>query len=83
MKNPIVRRIGDGGNTASVAKNSCPDFFELENGDFAIIGTDMTEQYKDRLPGDAAIADYERLVVVPRNLILSAKRDIPEKEMLI
>ena len=59
---------------------SCPDVFELSSGDFAVIGTDATEDHELRasLPADAGIAPYERIVVVSRATLLHAKRDIPD-----
>jgi hypothetical protein len=52
--------------------------FELSTGDFAVIGTDVTETLERKLPPDAARADYERIVVVSRETLLAAKRDIPD-----
>jgi hypothetical protein len=57
---------------------SCPDIFELSTGDFAIIGTDATDSLEAILPAGAARADYERIVVITRETLLSAKRDIPD-----
>lgn len=72
----IIRRLGIGAK-ASSGRNSCPDFFELENGDFAIIGKDMTDELKGNLPDDAGCNHDERIIVVPRVIITSAKQDIP------
>jgi hypothetical protein len=57
---------------------TCPDVFELSNGDFAVIGTDMTDKLEFKLPSDAARADYERIVVISRATLLAAKADIPD-----
>ncbi|MCX4882904.1 MULTISPECIES: hypothetical protein [unclassified Streptomyces] len=57
---------------------SCPDLFELSDGAFAVIGTDRTEELDALLPADAARADYERIVVITRDTLLRAKRDIPD-----
>lgn len=57
---------------------SCPDLFELSDGNFAVIGTDRTEDLEASLPPDAARADYERIVVITRDTLLRAKRDIPD-----
>jgi hypothetical protein len=57
---------------------TCPDLFELSDGNFAVIGTDRTEELDALLPDDAARADYERIVVITRYTLLRAKRDIPE-----
>jgi hypothetical protein len=58
--------------------STCPDIFELANGDFAVIGTDATATLDGRLPADAGRADYERIVVISRETLLRAKADIPD-----
>ncbi|WP_147943193.1 MULTISPECIES: hypothetical protein [Microbispora] len=57
---------------------SCPDIWELSNGDIAIIGRDLTHAYADRLPWGVSVGDDERLVVIPRTMIVAAKPDIPD-----
>ncbi|WP_028647125.1 hypothetical protein [Nocardiopsis sp. CNT312] len=75
-----LRRLGASpralGNTNNV--RGCPDIWELDNGDIAVIGRDLTDHYADLLPADAAVDDDERLVVIPRNVLVSAKADIPD-----
>lgn len=58
--------------------DTCPDIFELSDGNYAVIGTDATELLDPRLPSDAARADYERIVVISRETLLRAKGDIPD-----
>lgn len=75
----IVRRIGASPRErGSVGGQSCPDIFELEDGSFAVIGTDKTEHLDASLPTDASRADYERIVVITRDTLLRAKADIPD-----
>lgn len=50
----------------SRVNNDCPDIWELDNGDIAIVGRDMTTTFADRLPDDVRISADERLVVIPR-----------------
>jgi hypothetical protein len=57
---------------------SCPELWELDNGDVAVIGTDLTSMYRDRLPPGVSIDAGEGLVVIPRSTIVSAKVDIPD-----
>ncbi len=57
---------------------NCPDIWELENGDFAVIGIYTTET-RDRLPKTASCGPDERIVRIPSNLLVNAKRDIPDK----
>lgn len=58
--------------------SGCPDIWELDNGDIAVIGRDLTDAYARRLPPEAALAEDERLVIIPRNTLISAKADIPD-----
>lgn len=76
----IVRRLGktprELGNTND--DETCPDIWQLDNGDIAVIGRDLTSAYRSRLPADAHIAEGERLVVIPSNTLSAAKPDIPD-----
>lgn len=76
----ILRRIGpdphaDGKNTA--AARGCPDIFELNNGDFAIIGIDITEAAVPQLPPTASCGPDERVIRLPRKTLVLARPDIP------
>ena len=74
----IVRRLGlSPRERGSLTNATCPDIFELSNGDFAIIGTDRTDELKGGLPADAGVADYEWIIVVSRATIVAARADIP------
>jgi hypothetical protein len=55
----------------------CPDIWELENGDIAVIGRDLTTSLGTRLPAGVSISLDERLVVIPRSMLIAAKKDIP------
>ncbi len=74
------RRIGppphDGNDSSGM--NSCPDIWELESGDFAIIGVDKTVEFTPHLPADAFVDPGERIVVLPRHVLVKARENIPE-----
>ena len=55
----------------------CPDIFELEDGDFAIIGADITAA-AGQLPPSAGCGPDERIVRIPRKTLVQAKHDIPD-----
>jgi hypothetical protein len=84
MNVPIkfLRRIGDDPH-ANGAKSSgcsgCPDIWEIEGGDFAVIGIDITHIAASKLPPTAGCGPDERIVRLPRNLLVNAKRDIPDR----
>ncbi len=73
----ITRRLGASpSERGSLGNASCPDLFELNDGRFAVIGTDMTAELDEALPSDASRAEYERIVVITRETLLRAKDDI-------
>ncbi|MFF0109071.1 hypothetical protein [Streptomyces hirsutus] len=75
----IVRRIGTPPSARGSATGAnCPDIFELSDGRFAVIGTDVTEDLESKLPGDASRGAYERIVAVTRETLIHAKVDIPD-----
>ncbi|HLU98522.1 MAG TPA: hypothetical protein VKZ89_16950 [Thermobifida alba] len=73
------RRIGppphEGGESAAV--NSCPDIWELDSGDFAVIGFERTAQLLPHLPPDAFVDPGEAIVVLPRSVLVKARENIP------
>lgn len=76
-----LRRIGpdphqDGAQTPAL--QGCPDIFELENGDFAIVGRDVTFKIAADLPPGASCGPDERIITIPRKTLVQAKRHIPE-----
>jgi len=74
----FMRRLGPGpvaGHCAAAV--GCPDVWELETGDFAVIGVRASTQIKAKLPSSAGCGPDEELVVIPRALLVGAKRDIP------
>jgi hypothetical protein len=76
----FLRRLGKSshelGQTSGNA--SCPDIWELDNGDVAVIGHDLTATYEARLPDGVSIDPGERLVIIPRKTLVAAKKDIPD-----
>lgn len=74
----IIRRLGTPPSLrGSVSGQNCPDIFELTDGDFAVIGTDVTSTLEPRLPADVTLGESGRIVVVTRETLIHAKADIP------
>lgn len=80
----VVRRVGTPPKMrGSSTELTCPDIFELSDGRFAVIGTDMTAELDGCLPGDAARGPRERIVVISRETLLDAMPDPAVVEALI
>jgi hypothetical protein len=78
----ILRRLGPdphANGAKTVALNGCPDIFELESGEFAIIGSDITELSSKHLPPSASCGPDERIIRIPRKTLVLAKSDIPNE----
>ncbi len=78
----ILRRLGPdphANGQSTPALNGCPDVFEMEDGDFAIIGIDVTHEVESHLPPTAGCGPDERIVRVPRRILIAAKSDIPNR----
>jgi hypothetical protein len=82
MLSMFVKRLGPDphANGAQCSGcDGCPDIWELDNGDFAIIGIDITAAAITKLPPTAGCGPDERIVQLPRNLLVNAKRHIPDR----
>lgn len=78
----FLRRIGPdphANGQQTPALQNCPDIWELADGDFAIIGIDITDQAQTVMPPSAGCGPDERVVRVPRRILVDAKADIPAK----
>lgn len=64
---------------ASAAASGCPDIWELDTGDFAVIGVDVTSDLLPQLPDDASCGPDERIVFVDRHVLVNARDDIPNQ----
>jgi hypothetical protein len=75
-----TRRLGktpaERGDTTDVSGS--PDILELDDGAFAVIGVDITDEIGTRPLLDARCAANERIVWISRRTLISAKKDIPE-----
>ena len=79
MNITFTHRIGpdphaNGQETSSA--NGCPDIWELADGDFAVIGPDITANVP-QLPPTAGCGPDERIIRLPRRILVDARSSIP------
>lgn len=76
----FAHRMGKSPSELGITRDNvdCPDMWQLDNGDVAVIGRDLTAAYSSRLPADVHIAADERLVIIPLKLLIAAKGGIPD-----
>ena len=56
---------------------ACPGILELHGGDFAVIGSDITNEALGVLPPGSGCGPNERIVRIPRQTLVQARSDIP------
>jgi hypothetical protein len=78
----IVRRYGTSPTErGSATGQSCPDVLELDTGDYLIIGKTPgvpNISARELAQHGASIGPDEQAVIVPRDVVLAAARDITE-----
>ncbi|MCA1218042.1 hypothetical protein [Streptomyces sp. 8L] len=76
----FTRRLGKSAAELGTSRDEddCPDIWQLDNGDIAVIGRDLTDAYGTRLPAGVSLAADERLVIIPGTMLSAAKTDIPD-----
>ncbi len=57
--------------------HSCPNILELQSGDFAVIGSDITNEAIGNLLPGSGCGPGERVVQIPRRTLVLARPDIP------
>ena len=58
---------------------NCPDILELDTGDFAVIGTNITsKEVRRNLPDGSGCSQDEIIIQIPRNTLIQAKENIPD-----
>lgn len=65
------------GDTTSISGS--PDILALDDGTFAVIGVDITDQLGRTPLEDAMCAPNERIVQITRATLIAAKKDIPDE----
>jgi hypothetical protein len=77
----FAKRLGPdphAGGASTPGVRGCPDIWELESGDFAIIGADISG-VASQLPASANCGPDERIIRIPRKTLVLAKPDIPDR----
>jgi hypothetical protein len=78
----FVRRLGPERNVECSGCHGCPDILELEDGDFAVIGADITD-FAPQLPDGTGCAAGERIVRLPRATLLLAIPHLQPKRVAV
>ena len=74
----FLRVLGESAPRQSCASlEKCPNILEMADGSFAVIGEDITESALLTLPTGTGCGPGERVVSVPRSILINARPEIP------
>jgi hypothetical protein len=73
----FIRRLGQKGRQQCESGYYCPQILEMADGDFAAVGPDITEEAVGSLPPGPGVGPKERIVRIPRRVMIEARPEIP------
>jgi hypothetical protein len=73
----FIKRLG--GDYANLCEGGhhCPQLLELADGDFAAVGPDITPEAIPAMPPGPGVGTNERVVRIPRRVMIGARAEIP------
>jgi hypothetical protein len=71
----FIRRLGQ--SDRSFCGRSCPQILEMADGDFAVVGLDITAEATKAMPPGPGVGTDERVVKIPRRVMVGSRADIP------
>lgn len=77
MKIIFTRRLGQQRRNQCAFGHNCPQILEMADGDFAAVGTDITTEAIPALLPGAGVGPLERVVRIPRHVVIAARAEIP------
>lgn len=73
----FIRRLGQNGRKQCQNGFNCSQILEMADGDFAVVGTDITGEAVAAMPPGPGVGPKERVVRVPRRVFIAARPEIP------
>jgi hypothetical protein len=73
----FLRRLGQNREQLCESGHRCPQLLELVDGDFAGVGLDITEEAVGAMPPGPGVGPKERVIRIPRHVMIAARADIP------
>ncbi|MEI7935179.1 MAG: hypothetical protein WCK27_00690 [Verrucomicrobiota bacterium] len=73
----FIRRLGQNGRQQCSTGARCSQILEMEDGDFAVVGLDITDKAMAAMPPGPGVGPKERVVRVPRRVLVDARPEIP------
>ena len=73
----FVRRLGQNRGQQCEGGHYCSQILEMTDGDFAAVGTLITDEAVKAMPPGPGVGPKEGVVKIPRAVMVSARAEIP------
>ena len=73
----FIKRLGQNGRQLCSTGAQCSQILEMQTGDYAVVGQDITDAAKAAMLPGAGVGPNERVVMVPRRVFVDARPEIP------
>lgn len=77
MKKMFKRRLDSGTAKLCEGCHGCPQILEMADGDFAVVGLDITDKAIPAMPPGPGVGPKERVIQIPRGVLIAARAEIP------
>jgi hypothetical protein len=71
----FLRRLGQ--NEENLCGYNCPQILEMADGDFAVVGLNITTEAAAAMPPGPGVSPKEGVVRIPRRVMIAARAEIP------
>jgi hypothetical protein len=72
----FLRRLGGNEQSQCESGYHCPQILEMADHDFAVVGTDITDEAIPAMPPGPGVGAKERVIHVPRKVFIAALAEI-------
>lgn len=73
----FTKRLGQIGQHQCSTGAQCPQILEMVDGNYAVVGTLITNEAIKSMPPGPGIGPNEGVVKIPRTVLVSARAEIP------
>ena len=71
----FLKRLGQ--SNGSLCGHNCPQVLEMSDGDFAVVGLDITKEAVGVMPPGPGVGPKEKVVKIPRRVLIAARAELP------
>ena len=72
----ILTRLENDRQQQCTYGHNCPQILAIDDGDFAVVGQEITEEAMPAMPPGPGVGPKERIIRVPRKILTAARANL-------